>query len=96
MEEADQYPTPAPIAKRQKIGQPEGQTASGPAKGAANKANETQAVKNLTREEKMAEIKLVAENLRLKKREVKTIYKAWRVLREDLYPEIDDPLADWK
>ncbi|MDP6207211.1 MAG: hypothetical protein QGG01_02820 [Roseibacillus sp.] len=93
---ADQETTPAPAAKRQKLGQPEQQTPSAPAKGAANKANEILAVKSLTRDEKVAEIKLVAENIRLQKRQLNTLYKAWRVLRADLYPEIDDPMADLK
>ena len=81
--------------KRQRVDQPEQQTPT-ITKPIMERIKEIQGVKKLTHEQKVAEIKLVAENIRLRKGELNLLYKAWRVLRVELYPEIDDPMADLK
>lgn len=87
---------PEPKAKRLRVEKQEVKSLSSLVKTTAQKIAEIQGKKELTHDEKVSEIKLVAENIRLKKMELNNLYKAWRVLRADIYPEIDDPMADLK
>ena len=87
--------TPAPNSKRQKVEKQDRKDKS-PAKAAANQIVDVQAVQTLTRDEMVAEIKLVSENIKHKKMELNNLYKAYRNLREALYPGLDDPMADLK
>ena len=95
-ENAYQDNEPEPKAKRQRTEKQEVKSSSSPAKTIMQKIADIQGKKELTHDEKISEIKLVAENIRLRKGELNNLYKAWRALRADLYPEIDDPMADLK
>ena len=85
--------TPTPNPKRLKVEKQERKDKL-PAKSVGYHIKEATILENLTHDEKVAEIKLIVENIKLEKLKLNNLYKAYRTVREVLYPGLDDSIYD--